>query len=169
MTSKEHFRTCVVGGVSLTLRMRNTWFFYCLLACIITGFPGGSERVLLQCRRPRFNPWVKKIPWRRDWLPTPVILPGESHGQSSLVGRIVHGVSESGTTERPTLSFISHLGRAQPSLSYCSYGISASMEFLFTGEELLSLGPIYFLLHFHTCPLRNLAASPEASHQLGLD
>ena len=37
-------------------------------------------------RRPRFNPWVEKIPWRRDWLPTPVVLPGESHGQRSLAG-----------------------------------------------------------------------------------
>ena len=39
-----------------------------------------------QCRRPRFNPWFKKIPWRRKWEPTPVFLPGKSHGQMSLVG-----------------------------------------------------------------------------------
>jgi len=32
------------------------------------------------------NPWVEKIPWRREWLPTPVFLPGEFHGQGSLVG-----------------------------------------------------------------------------------
>ena len=30
--------------------------------------------------------WVRKIPWRREWQPTPVFLPGESHGQRSLVG-----------------------------------------------------------------------------------
>ena len=36
----------------------------------------------------RFDPWVGKIPWRRKWLPTPVILPGESHEQRSLVGPI---------------------------------------------------------------------------------
>ena len=34
----------------------------------------------------RFNPWVRKIPWRRAWLPTPVFLPGKSHGQRSLAG-----------------------------------------------------------------------------------
>ena len=34
----------------------------------------------------RKSPWVEKIPWRRKWQPTPVFLPGESHGQSSLVG-----------------------------------------------------------------------------------
>ena len=33
-----------------------------------------------------FDPWVRKIPWRREWLPTPVFLPGESHRQRSLVG-----------------------------------------------------------------------------------
>ena len=32
------------------------------------------------------DPWVRKIPWRRAWLPTPVFLPGESHGQRSLEG-----------------------------------------------------------------------------------
>ena len=43
----------------------------------------------LQCRRHRrrrFNPWVRKITGRRKWLPNPVFLPGESHGQRSLVG-----------------------------------------------------------------------------------
>ena len=53
-----------------------------------SGFTGGSnhERIHLQYRRPRFNPWVRKIPWRKEWLPTPVFMPGESHGQRSLVG-----------------------------------------------------------------------------------
>ena len=37
-------------------------------------------------RRPGFHPWVGKTPWRREWQPTPVFLPGESHGQRSLVG-----------------------------------------------------------------------------------
>ena len=38
----------------------------------------------LQCGRPRFNPWVGKISWRRKWQPTPGFLPGERHGQRSL-------------------------------------------------------------------------------------
>ena len=33
-----------------------------------------------------FSDWVGKIPWRRAWQPTPVFLPGESHGQRSLAG-----------------------------------------------------------------------------------
>ena len=40
----------------------------------------------LQCRRPGFSPWVGKIPWRRICPPTPVFLPGKSHGQRSLAG-----------------------------------------------------------------------------------
>ena len=37
-------------------------------------------RIRLQCGRRGFHSWVGKIPWRRKWQPTPVILPGESHG-----------------------------------------------------------------------------------------
>ena len=39
-----------------------------------------------QCRRHRFNPWSRKIPWRRKWQPAPVLLPGKSCGPRSLVG-----------------------------------------------------------------------------------
>ena len=41
-----------------------------------------------QCRRYGFNPWVKKIPWRRKWQLTPASLLGKSHGQKNLVGYI---------------------------------------------------------------------------------
>ena len=48
----------------------------------------GKESIC-QCRRGqrlRFDPWVRKIPWRRAWQPTPLFLPGESHGWRSLAG-----------------------------------------------------------------------------------
>ena len=61
-------------------------------------------RIWLQCRRPGFDIWVGKIPWRREWLPTPVFLPGEVHGQRSLVGYSPWDCRESDTTERLTLS-----------------------------------------------------------------
>ena len=48
----------------------------------------------LQCRRPGFDPWVGKIPWRRKQQLTPVFLPGESHGHKSLVGYTVHSVAK---------------------------------------------------------------------------
>ena len=66
------------------------------------GFPGGLAGVYLQCRRCkrcRFDPWVGKIPWRRAWQPTPVILPGESHGQGSLTGYSPWSCKESNITE----------------------------------------------------------------------
>ena len=53
--------------------------------------------VCLQCRRPGFNPSVRKIPWRRKWQPTPVLLPGEPHGGRSLVGYSPWGHKESDT------------------------------------------------------------------------
>ena len=43
------------------------------------------------------DPWIKKIPWRREWQPTPMFLPGEFHGQRSLVAP--WGCKESDTTE----------------------------------------------------------------------
>jgi len=46
-----------------------------------------------------YFPWVGKIPWRRAWQPTPVFLPGESHGQRSLVGYCPKGCKELDTTE----------------------------------------------------------------------
>ena len=51
------------------------------------GFPG--DPVVKKKNPPAnsgFNPWVGKIPWRRKWQPTPVFLPGKSHGQRSLMG-----------------------------------------------------------------------------------
>ena len=48
----------------------------------------------------RFDPWAVKIPWRRAWQPTPVSLPGESHGQRSLVGYSPWGCKELDTTKR---------------------------------------------------------------------
>ena len=70
---------------------------------------GGSVgSVCLQCGRPGFNPWVGKIPWRRKWQPTPVLLPGKSHGLRSLAGYSPWGRKESDTTER--LSFLPDQG-----------------------------------------------------------
>ena len=55
------------------------------------GFPGGAsgKEPAFKCRKHKrhgFDPWIGKIPWRRAWQPTPVLLLGESHGQRSLAG-----------------------------------------------------------------------------------
>ena len=57
------------------------------------------------CRRHRFSPWARKVPWTRAWQPTPVFLPGEFHGPRSLVGYSPWGHKESNMTEQLTLSF----------------------------------------------------------------
>ena len=46
--------------------------------------------------------WIRKIPWRREWEPTPVFLPGESHGERSLAGYGPWSRKEADTTERLT-------------------------------------------------------------------
>ena len=57
----------------------------------------------LQCRRPGFDPWLGKIPWRREWQPIPVFLPGMFHGQKSLAGYSPWGCKESDMAEQLTL------------------------------------------------------------------
>ena len=52
---------------------------------------------------------VRKIPWRREWLPTPVFLPREFHGQRSLTGYSSWGHKESDTTEQLTFTHTHHL------------------------------------------------------------
>ena len=74
------------------------------IANLPTGFPGGisgKEPVYQRRRlkRPAFDPYVGKIPWRRAWQPTPVFLPGESHGQRCLAGYSPWGRKELDTTE----------------------------------------------------------------------
>ena len=50
-------------------------------------------------RRPGFDPWVRKITWRKKWQASPVFLPGKSQGQRSLVGYSPWGPEESDMTE----------------------------------------------------------------------
>ena len=67
---------------------------------MVTGACG--KEPTCQCRkhrRPRFNPWGRKIPWRRAWQLTPIFLPGTSHGHGSLEGYCQWGHKESDTTE----------------------------------------------------------------------
>ena len=76
----------------------------CLLfesICLFTGGASGKEHAC-QDRRPKrlgFSPCVRKILWKREWQPTPVFLPGESHGQRSLAGYSPRGCKESDMTE----------------------------------------------------------------------
>ena len=75
------------------------------------GFPGGTsgKKSTCHCRscsRLWFNLWVRKIPWRRKWLPTPVFLSEKFYGSRSLAGYSPWGFKESDKTEHTyTLDF----------------------------------------------------------------
>ena len=91
-------------------RVRHDWAINTL------DFPGGAsgKEPVWQCqrrKRPRFEPWVRKTPWRRAWRPTPV-LPGESHGQLSLWAT-VQGITQ---RVRQDWSILAHVHRSCPRL-----------------------------------------------------
>ena len=77
---------------------------------ICLGLPGWFRwSVCLQCGRPGFDPWVRKILWRRKWHPIPVLLPGKSHVQRSVAGYSPWGRKESDTTEWLHFHFHRHV------------------------------------------------------------
>ena len=83
-------------------------------------FPGGTsiKEPACQCRghkRLGFDPWVGKIPWRRKWQPTPVFLPGEFHGQRSLVGYSPWGCKESDLTKHTSRNLTYYTVSSGPS------------------------------------------------------
>ena len=62
-----------------------------------------GKKSACQCKRSRrcgFNPWVRKITWRRKWQPNPLFLPGKSHGQRSLAGYSPWDLKESEMTQQ---------------------------------------------------------------------
>ena len=67
-----------------------------ILDCVNLAVSGGTTQIC------HFNVKVGKDTWRGEWLPTPIFLPGELHGQRSLVGYSAWGRKESDMTEQPT-------------------------------------------------------------------
>ena len=64
-------------------------------------------------RRPGFDPWVGKIPWRRAWQPAPAFLPEKSHGERRLAGYSPCGHKELDTTEGLSASVSAELVMTQ--------------------------------------------------------
>ena len=81
------------------------------------------EKNLPAMQRPWFDPWIGKILWRREWLPTPIFLPGQSHGQRSLVGYSPWGREESDMTEQHTHSVL-----GTPHQKSCSGQVTRGQE-----------------------------------------
>ena len=87
LNNEESLRTLVVYMYIYVYTHTRKW----LVAQMVKNLP--------KCGRLGFDPWVKQIPWKRNWQPIPVILPGESHGHRSLAGYNPWGRKKSATTE----------------------------------------------------------------------
>ena len=85
----------------------------------------GKESTWNAGERPGFDPWVGKIPWRRAWQPTPIFLPGESHGQRRLVGYSPWGCKELDTIEQLS-THSKEKGRGNRKASVKGYRLSAT-------------------------------------------
>ena len=103
-----------------------------------SGPPGGSDGKASACSvgDPGLIPGVGKIPWRRKWQPTLVLLPGKFHGLRSLVGCSPWGCKESDTTERLSLSL--HLGRPASSTVAGRHGKRKAMRTLYKDKTKLT-------------------------------
>ena len=92
------------------LNKKEVFIYQCMCIAFI-GLPrwlSGKKESAGQCRRhrrPEFDPWIGKILWGRKWQPTPVLLPGKSHEQRSMVGYSPWGRKESDMTERLPFHF----------------------------------------------------------------
>ena len=122
--------------------------FWCLWAySCLGGFSGGfviknPPANAGECWRRGFNPWVKKIPWRRKWQPTPVFLPGGFYGQKSLAGYSPYGPKESDRTEQLTPLAERHGAPYKwilPLVSYFHSVFLLVVNFYFTGLSWVGL------------------------------
>ena len=66
-----------------SMRLENDYYPGSQVALVVKNLPVSAGDI-----RDWFNPWARKNPWRSTWQPIPVFLPGDSHGQRSLVGYI---------------------------------------------------------------------------------
>ena len=111
--------------------------------------PGGLDgRVCLQCRRLGFNPWVRKIPWKRKWQPTTVSLPGKSQGWRSLSGCSPWGPKESDMTEQLLFHHPSFFVLSSYSLANLAYFLANLAYFLayLLSSKLTALSPSSLIL-----------------------
>ena len=107
------------------------WISFTFRSPQSTGFPELYDKFSLviyfihsKCRRLKFDPCVGKIPWRRKWQPTPVLLPGKPQGQRSLAGHRAWGFRESDTPESAcTPVYVCQSPSPNPSRPHCPLGV----------------------------------------------
>ena len=129
------------------------------------GFSGGAvvKESSCQCRRHKrcgLDPWVRKIPWRKEWQPTPVFLRGKSQGQRSQLGYSSWGHKESGTMS----AHIAWHGCRIMSLSVSLYINSISQKIVSTTGRSLAIN------HYRTTDLWLMIVLlfPSGLHLTGL-
>ena len=93
-----------VSGSSSSLRNSLPAYFLCEPFFSGKSLVAQIAKIHLQCRRPRSETWVRKIPWRREWLSNLAFLPGESHRRRRVVGYSPWGCKESDMIEGLTLA-----------------------------------------------------------------
>ena len=110
------------------------------LPCCLSGkeFACQSRRH----KRWRLDPWVEKIPWRKKRHPTPVFLPGKSHGQRSLVGYSPVGCKKLDMTEREHTHRAIRKPLKQKGQQLRTHGVTS-----------VNWAPVSSLLSPFTCPL----------------
>ena len=79
--------------------MREVWRKRILFYIVGASLVAQKVKNLPAMQETWVSPWIGKIPWRREWLPSPEFLPGEFHGQRRLVGYSPWGCKELNTTE----------------------------------------------------------------------
>ena len=124
-------RLCVLFG-----------FWQLLFRTVSYGLPWwlSGEEFACQCRRGRFHPWVRKFPWRREWLPAPVFLPGNSHRQRSLAG---HGLSGRKRVRHDLATKQQPLPPALPTPLSCSSSLLMPDRVLFIVQRERALWPLF--------------------------
>ena len=134
---RGHWATCWLK-LSVALSITEDRF---LSVIMIIWFSLVAQMVknLPECERTRFNSWIRKIPWRREWQPTPVFLPGESNGRRKLAGYSLWGHKKSDTTEWLTVS-----------LSACSL---TSSQLIKKASQLLKYCKVIALMEVYTKPI----------------
>ena len=104
--------------------------FYLSIYWSLMGLPLrlSGEESPCQCRTHGFDPWVRKIPWRRKWQPTPVLLPGESYGPRNLQFMRSQRVAQGLATKQQ-----------HTSLSHCYHHCESHQKPLIIGKPLYSM------------------------------
>jgi len=117
----------------------NITTFICLY--LIKGLPRCFCSIEFACqyrrhKRHRFNPWFGKICWNRKWQPTPVFLPGKSHGQRCLVGYSLLGHKESDRSDHAYTHGHLYLIKKDHTLSFLKYTSQPIDKGLYVRTEL---------------------------------